>query len=83
MFDNNLYSDSFVYVVDNASVTLPISTGFVYEYASRTVYERLIGWQTAAVPTLMSQQFKFIYDTSPLRLDVAVQSDTVTLVPSV
>ena len=83
VFDNNLYSDSFVYVVDNASVTLPISTGFVYEYASRTVYERLIGWQTAAVPTLMSQQFKFIYDTSPLRLDVAVQSDTVTLVPSV
>ena len=83
VFDNNLYSDTFVYVVDNASVTLPISTGFVYEYASRTVYERSIGWQTAAVPTLMSQQFKFIYDTTPLRLDVAVQSDTVTLVPSV
>ena len=83
VFDNNLYSDTFVYVVDNASIILPISSGFVYEYASRTVYDRLIGWQTAAVPTLMRQQFKFIYDTSPLKLDVAVQSDIVTTVPSV
>ena len=83
VFDNNLYADSFVYVRDNVSTTAPISSGFVYEYASRTVYDRLIGWQTAAVPTLMRQQFKFIYDTAPLRLDVAVESDTVTTVPSV
>jgi hypothetical protein len=83
VFDNNLYSDTFVYVVDNVSTTAPISSGFVYEYASRTVYDRLIGWQTAAVPTLMRQQFKFVYDTTPLRLDVAVQSNAVTTVPSV
>lgn len=83
VFDNNLYSDTFVYVINNVSTTAPISSGFVYEYASRTVHERLIGWQTAAVPTLMRQQFKFIYDTAPLQLDVAVQSDTVTTVPSV
>ena len=83
VFDNNLYSDSFVYVIDNISTTAPISSGFVYEYASRTVHDRLIGWQTAVVPTLMRQQFKFIYDTTPLQLDVAVQSDIVTIVPSV
>ena len=83
VFDNNLYSDSFVYVINNTSTTAPISSGFVYEYASRTIYERLIGWQTAVVPTLMRQQFKFVYDTTPLRLDVAVQSNTVTTVPSV
>ena len=83
VFDNNLYSDTFVYVINSTSTTAPISSGFVYEYASRAVYERLIGWQTAAVPTLMRQQFKFIYDTAPLRLDVAVQSNAVTTVPSV
>ena len=83
VFDNNLYSDSFVYARDNVSTTAPISSGFVYEYASRTVYERLIGWQTAAVPTLMRQQFKFVYELQPLQLDVVVQSNAVTTVPSV
>ena len=83
VFDNNLYSDSFVYVINNTSTTAPISSGFVYEYASRTAYERLLGWQTAAVPTLMRQQFKFVYNLQPLQLDVAVQSNTVTTVPSV
>jgi len=83
VFDNNLYSDSFVYVIDNVSTTAPISSGFVYEYASRTVFERLIGWQTAVVPTLMRQQFKFVYNLQPLQLDVAVQSNIVTTVPSV
>jgi hypothetical protein len=83
VFDNNLYSDTFVYVTNNISTTAPISSGFVYEYVSRTVHERFIGWQTAAVPTLMRQQFKFIYNTAPLKLDVAVQSNTVTTVPGV
>ena len=83
VFDNNLYLDTFVYVINNTSTTAPISSGFVYEYASRTVYERLIGWQTAVVPTLMRQQFKFVYELQSLQLDVAVQSDTVTTVPSV
>ena len=83
VFDNNLYSDTYVYVINNTSTTAPISSGFVYEYASRTVYERLIGWQTAAVPTLMRQQFKFVYNLQPLQLDVAVQSSAVTTVPSV
>ena len=83
VFDNNLYSDTFVYVINNTSTTAPISFGFVYEYVSRTVHERLIGWQTAVVPTLMRQQFKFIYNLQPLLLDIAVQSNTVTTVPSV
>ena len=83
VFDNNLYADSFVYVRDNVSTTAPISSGFVYEYASRTVYDRLLGWQTAVVPTLMRQQFKFVYNLQPLQLDVAVQSNVVTTVPSV
>ena len=83
VFDNNLYSDTFVYVINSISTTAPISSGFVYEYASRIVYEKLIGWKTAPVPTLMRQQFKFIYDTTPLRLDIAVESNTITIVPSV
>ena len=83
VFDNNLYSDTYVYVIDNISTTAPISSGFVYEYVLRTVYERLIGWQTAVVPTLMRQQFKFVYNLQPLQLDVAVQANAVTTVPSV
>lgn len=83
VFDNNLYSDTFVFVQDTVSNTVPISSGFVYQYQSRTVYDRLIGWQTAVVPSIMRQQFKFVYDSAPLKLDVAVLPNNVTIVPSV
>ena len=72
IFDNNLYSDSFVYTRDNVSVTLPISSGSAREYASRSVYTRLIGWQNAVTTTKTYQQFKFTYDGSPLKLDIRV-----------
>jgi hypothetical protein len=72
IFDNNLYSDSFVYTRDNVSVTLPISSGSSREYVSRQVYDRLIGWQNAVTTTKTYQQFKFVYDGTPLKLDVRV-----------
>ena len=75
VFENNLYKDTFLYVQDNVSVTEPISSGFVREYASRTVFDRLIGWTDATTPTQIRQQFKFIYNGSPLKLDVQAQSD--------
>ena len=83
VFDNNFYADTFVYVTNNNSTTLDISNGYVYEYADRTAYTRLLGWQTAVVPTIMRQQFKFIYNSAPLQLDVKVLPDNVTVVPSV
>jgi len=83
VFDNNLYADTFVYVVDNVSVTKPISDGYVFEYQTRTAFQRQLGWQTAVVPSVMRQQFKFVYDNAPLKLDVAVLPSTVTVIPSV
>ena len=74
VFENNLYKDTFLYVQDNVSVTEPISSGFVREYVSRTVFDRLIGWTDAATLTQIRQQFKFTYDGSPLKLDVQAQS---------
>ena len=81
VFENNLYKDTFLYVEDNVSVTEPISSGFVREYASRTLFDRLIGWTDAATPTQIRQQFKFTYNGSPLKLDVQAQS--AGILPSV
>ena len=53
------------------------------EYADRTQYQRRIGWQTAEVPTFIRQQFKFVYDGTPLQLDVPVLTSDVTTVPPV
>lgn len=78
VFENNLYKDTFLYVRDNVSTVQDISSGSVREYATRTQYRSLLGWQTAATPTLVKQQFKFVYNTSTLKLDVRV-ADPVTV----
>jgi hypothetical protein len=82
VFDNNLYADTFLYVKDNVSYTKNISIGFVRQYANRTIYQREIGWQTAAVKSKVYQQFSFVYaENTPLLLDVAALP--VDTVPSV
>ena len=82
VFDNNLYADTFLYVKDNVSYTKNISTGFVRQYADRTLYKREIGWQTAAVKSKVYQQFSFVYAVNtPLLLDVAALP--VTTIPTV
>ncbi len=83
VFENNLYKDTFLYVEDNASVTLGIDQGSVQEYQSRTEYQKLIGWQTAAVTSQIYQQFKFNYSGQTLKLDVAVLPQTAIAVPVV
>jgi len=60
VFENNLYKDTFLYVEDNVSITVPISTGVAREYADRTTFVKLIGWQTAVASSQQYQQFKFI-----------------------
>lgn len=72
VFDNNFYADTFVYTRNNVSTELPISQGYVREYANRTDYASLIGWQNAVSTTKTYQQFKFKYDGRPLTLDVRV-----------
>jgi hypothetical protein len=81
VFENNLYKDTFLYVEDNASVTLGLDQGSVQEYQARTVFEKLIGWQTAAVTSQVYQQFKFNYTGTTLKLDVAANSQTSIAVP--
>jgi len=81
VFDNNLYVDTFLYVVDNVSVTSDISSGSVREYSSRINYQKLIGWQKAAVDQQLYQQFKFSYTGATLKLDVAALTQTSIAVP--
>ena len=81
VFENNLYTDTFLYVVDNASVTEGLDQGVIREYRTRTEFQKLIGWQTAAVPSQVYQQFKFNYSGQTLKLDVAVNSQTSISVP--
>jgi hypothetical protein len=72
IFENNLYIDTFVYVEDNRSSTENISQGYVREYQTRTEFTREIGWQTAVTNSLARQQFRFVYDGAPIKLDVPV-----------
>jgi hypothetical protein len=75
VFDNNLYTDTFNYVVEGQGASQLISTGFVRQYADRIAYQRKIGWQTAVTPSLQRQQFQFSYNGSPLLLDVKVNNN--------
>lgn len=82
VFENNLYKDTFLYVADNASVTVDISSGNVREHADRVQFTREIGWQTAATESQVRQQFKFSYSGDTLKLDVRV-NDPVANVPEI
>lgn len=75
VFDNNLYSDTFNYVVNGQGVTANISQGFVRQYKNRVDFVKEIGWQPAATRSLQRQQFQFTYDGSPLLLDVRVNDN--------
>jgi hypothetical protein len=81
VFTNNLYTDTFVYTPVSSGVTVDVSTGFVREYRDRVTFSREIGWQTANTLTLPRQQFRYIYDGTPLQLDITASTSTV--VPSV
>ena len=74
LFDNNLYTDTFVYTPTGTGITVDVSTGFVRRYTDRITYTKEIGWQTAAVPSLPRQQFQFTYDGNPLQLDILVST---------
>ena len=81
VFDNNLYTDTFVYVANSVGTTVSTGSGFARQYNNRLDYVKELGWQTAATKSLQRQQFQFTYDGSPLQLDVAVNANNV--VPSV
>jgi hypothetical protein len=80
VFENYLYTDTFLYVIDSVSTEQPISEGFVRQYIDRTEFSNLIGWQTAAAESRQRQVFRFVYDSEPLVLDVPLD-ETTTFAP--
>ena len=75
LFDNNLYTDTFVYTPPGtAGKTVNVSDGFVYQYSDIDTFALEIGWQTAAIPSLARQQFQFAYGGTPLQLDVLIDT---------
>jgi hypothetical protein len=79
VFDNNLYIDTFVYVEDTISVEQPIGSGFVRQYADRTTFEKMIGWETADNTVVSRQSFSFTYTGDPLIIDVPVKEDSLAV----
>ena len=77
VFENYLYTNTFLYVRNSVSTELPVSDGFVRQYVDRTSFGDLIGWQTAAAENRSRQVFRFVYNQVPLVLDVPPASNTV------
>jgi hypothetical protein len=76
VFDNNLYNDTFVYVVTREGITAKVSDGFVHRYSGRVDFSKKTGWQVAATASSIRQQFRFVYDGTALQLDVNVPTNT-------
>jgi len=76
VFDNNLYADSFNYTINNAGQTVLLSSGVVRQYSTRLLFDKEIGWQTGITKSQIRQQFQFVYDGTPILLDVAVNANT-------
>jgi hypothetical protein len=75
VFENNLYTDSFIYVENTIGITEPIQAGVVRQYSNRTTYRQLLGWQPGFTETVSRQSFKFTYANQPLIVDVPVTTD--------
>ncbi|CAB4138032.1 hypothetical protein UFOVP328_225 [uncultured Caudovirales phage] len=75
VFENNLYTDTFIYTKDSISTTENVSVGVVREYLDRIVYSDRLGWDRAITKSITRQQFRFEYDGRPLTLDIKALMD--------
>lgn len=82
VFDNNLYKDTFIYVKNNVQFTDNVSIGYVRQYANRTVYQKELGWQKAAVKSQIYQQFNFTYQPVTITGSITGTTLTVTVAPA-
>ena len=80
VFDNNFYTDTFVYVDGTTSTTKNISEGFARQYSALSTFNQLIGWQTSHTEVTSRQIFTFEYEGNNLVLDIEVDA-TSTAVP--
>ena len=80
IFDNNLNIDTFTYVRDTVSITLPINDGVVRRYLDRVAFQKLLGWQTANTTVTSRQSFSFDYQGSEnLVLDIPVDTQSTDI----
>ena len=75
VFDDDFYTDSFIYTLNNVSTTVGTDTGFARQYTDRTSYSDQLGWQTTFTETVSRQQFQFEYTGDDLILDVLVSAE--------
>jgi hypothetical protein len=81
VFENNLYKDTYLYVEDNVSRTVKISTGVAREYTSRTEFKKLLGWQNAASTSQLYQQLQVEYQGDIVKLDIPVKNQNTVVIP--
>jgi hypothetical protein len=72
VFNNTLYTDTFLYVINRTSTEQRVSDGFIRQYNDIGGFTRQIGWQTAVEESQQYQQFRFTYDGTALQLDIPV-----------
>ena len=81
-FDVSINTDTFDYVSNFQPINQKVNTGYVYNYETRSLYNRELGWQTAVSPSIQYQVFEFdYYIVDPQEFftcDVAVNSTTST-----
>jgi hypothetical protein len=81
-FDVSINTDTFDYVDGFKPITQNVNTGYVYNYATRSLYTRELGWQTAVSPSIQYQVFEFDYYIANPQVfftcDVAVNNTSAT-----
>ena len=87
VFESSLNALTFNYVnYDNVVTKLAVNNGYVYSHSTTYDYTRLLGWQTAAEPSIQYQIFNLIYNGptaigATLTCDIAVNDPSSTLWP--
>ena len=82
VFDNNLYTDTFLYVEGQVShENSPVSDGIVRKYSTRTDYTEELGWVTSVEPSYQPQIFDTVYTGADYELDITPTAGL--LIPSV
>lgn len=79
-FDVSLNSETFNYVSGTTPITKNVNTGYVYNYTTREIYTRQLGWQTAVAPSVQYQLFSFDYTLGyegPFICDVVPTSPSI------
>ena len=78
LFNCTFNTDSFNYVINNQSLSLPVNTGYVYLYSDGSHYTRQIGWVTTIENSFQYQVYNLTYTNNSITLDVAVNAQSTT-----